>query len=194
MNPLVVAFATERYAAHAEAMRATATELGQEVELKRLPGKYTWDEAVRLKPQVILHCLYTALGRDGIFYVDADARWRRIPDWTVFKDIDIGFHKFTRSRQHPQEFLTGSMYFQRSNRMLGFLEAWITETEQVGASMTPEQDSLKRLLSYPRWRHIRVAELGPEWCWIKGDFEAIYGNRSPMIVHLQASRSMRKGS
>lgn len=198
LNVQVVAFATMGpYLAEAKKLLDSADEFGIKVDISTLPQPVSylaewsdWSDVVSYKPRFILKMLDKHKDRDGILYTDADSKFARYAEFSVFEKAHIGFHTFKRSKAHPTEFLTGTMYFAVTPTVRKFVEDWASITPTYRKKFTPEQDSLKECMK--RWGGaISYVDPGPEWCWIHDDFPNIYGQRTPVVVHFQASRRMR---
>ncbi len=196
MKVRAVAYATnDAYWKEAEKLRCSLGELGIHYKICREEvGHWTWEQAVRWKPTFCLRELVLAErdGFDGILYVDADAVFRNVPNWENLIGYDAGLHFFQRSRHHEIEALTGTLWLRARLNVVDTLGRWEKATKGIPSGVsTPEQHSLKAVLraaSPP----LRIANLGPEWCYIFDDFKSIYPNVRPVIEHFQASRRLRK--
>lgn len=191
VNIKICAYYTPSYLDEILGLRATASELNLRVH--ELPvHEMTWAQAVMMKPQFILDRLESIEDAyDGLLYTDADSRFRKVPDWGRFKGIDFACHIFRRSRVCEPEMLTGTMYFGRGQSVLPFIREWIELTEQFAAADTPEQKSLA--IAFGRWKHRLIfSDIGCENVFITDDFRVIYPGVSPVIEHMQASRTRRK--
>ncbi len=190
----VVAYATnEAYWNEAQKLRLSLEELmiPHRIYRENKPD-WTWDRAVRWKPAFCLRELAQAksLGFDAMLYVDADAIFRTIPDWSQVKTADVGAHWFQRTKHHNVELLTGTLFFRCTPRIEILLEHWIEITGRVGTSPTPEQHSL--ILALKDRDDLCIRDFGPEWVYIFDDFRSIYTKSRPVIEHFQASRRLRK--
>lgn len=189
----IIAYATN--GAYMEMLR----ELGTSVRDSGMPFKArfpthlwgcSWVEAVLWKPQFILDELCdTSL--DGLIYTDADSKMRRRPPVEDVDRADIGLHYFHRTPASPPECLTGTMFFRKSPAVIELLEAWVAKTIAYSSSFTPEQDSLKEILSWSAHKGLVVKALDPEWCFIFDDMRAMYPKAQPIFEHFQASRRFR---
>lgn len=195
MKVRVVAYYTnDAYKAEAEKLRLSLGEFNLDYRIYREgSSQWTWEEAVRWKPSFCLRELRKALVEkyDGILYVDADAIFRRLPDWSELKLADFGAHWFQRSKHHAIEILTGTLFFRCNERVDDLLIEWVKATNRLVSPLpTPDQTSIALAL---RGRTgITMRDIGPEWVYIFDDFRAIYPGRRPLIEHFQASRRLRK--
>lgn len=188
---VVAYFTAGAYAEEAARLRESLDELGMDYRLYPLAGNHTWSSAVGWKPNFIAECLYNLPAEyAGILYTDADSVFKRIPAWEIFDPCDLAFHRFKRSPNHPLEYLTGTMYFKRTDAVIAFVDEWVKATPAYAGTFTPEQDSLKAVFGKHK-RELVYIDPGPELCWIWDDFPQIYGKRNPVVVHYQASRKYR---
>lgn len=166
-------------------------------EINHLAIRGGWLEAVLRKPRFILDQL-RATAADAILYTDADSELRQKPDWELFKDADVSWHRFSRGEGHPHENLTGTMWFRNTPDVRSFVEDWATETElpQYRNHFTPEQESLRvtfdlKPVSGQLWSsRVRYVSMPPAMCWFD-DCREVYGEQKPIVFHRQASRKHR---
>lgn len=198
MKVKTVAFYTlGPYADEAKKLLDSCDEHGVDVDLSAMPkplpstaGWRDWHDVVTFKPKFILSMLQKHKDYDGILYTDADSRFVRPPDWSVFDSAHVSFHTFKRNAHTEPEFLSGTMYFANTPTVLEFVEHWAKVTPNFRYKFTPEQDSLKSIWGH--WGEVLIyKDPGPEWCWIFDDSIKIYGHRSPFVIHYQASRRLR---
>ena len=192
----VVAFTTnEFYRKQSERLEASLTKYGIPYQIERLEHPGSWHKAVSMKPAFIKRMLEeTTL--DGVLYLDADAEVVAPLPHEQLEGYDAAFTRFKRSPEHPEEILTGTMFFRKSRneaqatQMLGMLARWAELTEAFGHSNTPEQDALKLVLFESNG--ICTMDLGPAWTYIHDDFKELFPDVKPLILHYQASREYRE--
>lgn len=153
-------------------------------------GPKTWNEAVCRKVSWIREMLNCLDGYDGLFYVDADAEFKQVPDWGVMKGCDFGCVSWKRHPSNEPEMLTGSMFFANSDRVRGFVDEWDRVTPKYKHTFTPEQRSLSEYFSKPN--PIAYKNLPIEWCFIFDDHRRMYPNAKEIILHHQASRQYKE--
>lgn len=191
MNVRPVTFYTPGpYADHALALKQSANALGEDVELFRIEGLTSWHHAVCSKPLFILQQLQ-ACQEDGVLWLDADARFRAKPDFSILENIDVAACLFQRNKNAPEEVLTGTLYFANNAHVKSFVEQWCINTRKWRSANqdTPEQHSLKETLNSDET--IRFLDLPKSWVYIEPDFQELYPDLTPVISHLQASRTLR---
>lgn len=197
----VVAFYTnDAYAREARALHESLQAYALHYQTVHVAGLVTWAEAVMYKPRFILTCL-REMQADAVFYTDADSEFRKKPDWSIFKDVDVSWSQFKRGMHHPVEHLTGSMFFRNTPEVRSFVEDWAQETSLPGyaARFTPEMDSLRvtwelKTATGPEvWsKRLRYLDLPSAWvCW--DERKEIDPSIDPVIWHRQASRRHRHG-
>lgn len=155
-------------------------------EIKKVTGPKTWQEAVSYKPRFVLDCL-EASSCDLIGYTDADSRLlRAIPTGSITGDV--AYTPFKRSPHHPEETLTGTLFFRNTPEVKAFVQEWIEATPQWAGLDTPEQLSLKQVLEHTS---LNIQRLGPEWCFIFDDMREMFPDAQPIFEHYQASREYK---
>ena len=194
--PRIVTFYTPGpYADEAEGLKASASALGLSVDARLMTPFASWQDAVCWKPSFILDRLCELEIGEGLLWVDADARFRQVPDWSILEGADYGFCKFQWTKGHPIESLTGCLYFRQLMKVHNFLADWIVATAHwQGVNRdTPEQKALLGTHNdAPRLgRKLRFRELPKTWLWIVPEFFNMYPNEKPVIAHYQASRKWR---
>lgn len=197
MKVKAVSFATPgAYAEYAQRLIASAEEHCIPIEAASVEFPESvdvWRAAVCHKPTFIAERLSNLEPQyDGLLWTDADSVFRRAPDWSVFDGVDFACHVFNRSRHHDPEMLAGTMYFGRESHVRLFVKDWIVATKRHRHSDTPEQRGLAdALAAWTKTPLLRAKELGPEWCWIFDDSPEIYGHRTVIVEHFQASRRLK---
>lgn len=183
-----VAFCTPGpYEREAARLKTSAQEHGVDLHIQ-LVSPMEWSEAVMSKPGFILRMMDQFKDRP-ILYVDADAVFRQKPD-PMPDGVDFACHWFRRTKQHPVEMLTGTLWFRNTVIVREFVAEWAETTREYGWSSTPEQESLAE--AFRKWKDRLVYhDFGPEMVFIFDDFKEIYPGKVPIIEHFQASRRLR---
>jgi len=193
----VVAFYTEGpYEREAERLHHSLERFKLYYETAKIPA-ISWAEAVLSKPRFILDALRESAA-DAIFYTDADSEFKALPDWSLFKDCDVSYHKLQRSPIHEVESLTGSMWFRNTPEVRSAVEDWALECQKphYRKHFTPEQAALnlvwgQSVTAGSLWAgKLRFLQLPPEYVWLE-DLREVYGDRAPVIEHRQVSRKYR---
>jgi hypothetical protein len=158
-------------------------------EVSYVKGKTSWVEAVCHKPQFIAESLVRS-SCDLLVWTDADSILERPIPFEELGKGDIAFVGWQRSPHHDREYLTGTMVFKNSTRVRDFVEEWAHLTPTYRNTFTPEQMSLKELLSQKT--EIAIQELDPSWCFIQDDMREMYPNAKEIFRHTQASRTYKE--
>lgn len=189
-----VTFATPDYESEVARLCDSANRFGVDLFVYRCDPFDSWNDAVSWKPHFIASCLERFADCDGILWTDADSKFHDHPHYAELEKCDLAWHRFRRTKNHEEEFLTGTMFFRRTPEVSAFVCRWIELVPKHCHSFTPEQDALKSAWS-EEWEHrLTYVALGPEWCWIFDDFPEHYGrDRKPHLIHYQASRRKRHG-
>lgn len=193
--PLIFTFFTEgAYRRECEQLTQSAQALGLSVTAWSYNHLRSWHDAVCWKPQAILMALegLPRFSDQGLLWVDADARFRAVPDWSLLSGAEFGGHHFRWSPGHAEELLTGVMYFGNSTRTADFVRRWIVATEEWRKrdKDTPEQKALMQVWGEEcaGQNPLKFIELPSEWLWIEPEFATMYPDKQPVIAHTQASR------
>ena len=194
MNVKVVTYYTigNGYEKEVENFKKSASRLEIETYCEAIPkGTFkSWYEAVSYKPTFILKCLDGFKECDGVLWVDADAVFRMYPKMSIFDGYHLSFHKFKRGPIHDVEALTGTMFVANSPYTKEFVSDWIRLTKNWSHTETPEQHGLVEAMGCSG-KDLNVLDLPCEFVWITDDFRQVYGERQPVIEHMQASRRLK---
>lgn len=187
-----IAFTTnDFYAAKSLRLEASLSKYGIPYEIRRLEHPGSWHKAVSMKPKFIRNMLAeTTL--DGVLYLDADAEVVEPLPLSELEGFDVGLTKFQRSKEHPLEYLTGTMFFRKSLDTLDLTSAWANRVDMYTHSQTPEQDALKHAYNGDCINVLKFKDLGPAWTYIHDDFKELFPDVKPLILHYQASREYRE--
>ena len=116
--------------------------------------------------------------------LDADCvvHYNCVPNLYLY---DIAFH--TLVRKNRSEKLPGTLYLNPTLSTDDFLDNW--EKQNILHPQSSDRVNFARAINESS---LRICDLPPEFCWIFDISREVYGNRTPIIEHLQASRSFRK--
>jgi len=170
------------YAAEADRLRKSLVALKIPHRIDKLPvHQQGWMQAVRAKPDMIIR----QRGGGGLLFVDCDCVFHGDPR-PILRQLppcDIGVHVFRGA-----EVLSGTIYLPGNNPKTDELLAeWSAEDKARPDARRPQR-VLQRVLEGGKYK---VAQLPPELCWIFDLSKEHYGDRAPIIEHLQASREYR---
>ena len=185
-----VSFTTnEFYRKQSERLEASLTKYGIPYQIERLEHPGSWHKAVSMKPAFIKRML-EATTLDGVLYLDADAEVVAPLPFEQLDGMDLAYTRFQRSKEHEDEYLTGTMFFRKGPAAMGLVTEWIERVPIWEHSQTPEQHALKHTLV--DFADVRQMNLGPAWTYIHDDFKELFPDVKPLILHYQASREYRE--
>lgn len=155
-------------------------EVDYYVEPVKNLGKWEWN--CGQKPRV----LYNALKKfpnENLFYVDADAVFKRKPNWSHFKDMEypaFAWFKWQSDKGEVTELLSGSIYIPNNEYSEKLLVVWTLRQNQNRDEW--DQRVLQQIVET---HEVQNYPLPLEWCKVKEYMKSI---DEPYIEHYQASR------
>ena len=192
----VVSYYSPEYLPYSYQLRESCHQFQVEWDVEAVPSFANWQDGVAYKPQFILEKLQSIPDGSGLLWVDADAKFVREPDFSIFNAVDLAVCQFQWSKNHPIEFLTGTLMLRSTPRVKDFVKRWMlaTPTWRKANLDTPEQLSLKETyeLQKDHPNALRYLNLPVEWVWIEPEFNELYKGKCKIISHYQASRRVRK--
>ncbi|HPT36430.1 MAG TPA: hypothetical protein PK309_07870 [Bacillota bacterium] len=158
--------------------------------VQEAPTPKNWLEGVHMRARFLQHCRkmfpdQVLLSVDADAYVHSDP-WAGVPDC----DCDIAVHTFKRAGRQD-EMLPGTLVLWPTDGTDNLLAIWAKQNKK-----TPDLPDRKTFALAVRAmrKNLKIAELPPEMAWIFDLSRNAYGQRTPIIEHLQASRSNRNPS
>jgi hypothetical protein len=198
---IAATFYTPEYAAEAQGLRDSCKTFGIPLIESERKSRGSWSANCNQKPEVILSIL-ESLGSaySGVLWVDADARFRRVPEFE-FSEMDFAYFRIPRvfkrgdapwgAHHGTDAVASGTLYFRFSGSSLSLLRRWIDECDARPSRW--DQQSLQAALGGMLDRDlIRVGVLPQGWCkvvdcrWFPGE------KREVVIEHMQASRRLKR--
>ena len=187
MDKIIVAYYTEGpYEAEAERLERSLNRLGLRYFFMPIREDLSWLDAVHFRAAFLL-LMQQKYPDTSILSLDADCVVHSDP-WVGFEEkvFDIGVHKLVRPGL-PDEYLPGTLFIHPAPGARDLLLQWDTETK----NQPLECDSVCFNLAIKSYDYLTIAQLPPEHCWVFDISKEAYGDRQPVIEHLQASRSFR---
>jgi len=189
----IVSFFTpgELYTQHERELRATVDEFAPLALYRTSPvmDLGSWEQNCALKPGIIRRELATLQDGDRLLYLDVDARIRAPIDELATHPgpFDVGLHVTKRHSAQPVT-LSGTLLFANTRGAEQLVEHWLHRCEE-----RPDVwDQIHLAAAIGDMAGIRVWDFGPEYVYIFDTFKKRYPKATPIIEHLQASRSGRK--
>ena len=98
---------------------------------------------------------------------------------------DIAFH--TLVRKNRSEKLPGTLFLNPTLNTDKFLNEW--EKQNKLSPKRPDRVNFATAINNSK---LTIRELDPKLCWIFDVSKEVYGDKKPIIEHLQASRSFKR--
>jgi len=192
-RPLVVAYYTAgtAYKDEAQKLAETCRRFSLKYHIESISDFGSWKANVKYKPQFISHMLEST--HLPVLYVDADARFLRYPaQFEGFHNgwVDVGGHIFQRTKDHPLEFMGGTLYFANNSKARAFLGEWIENVKRFSDDPYGDMAGLMETLrSCPE--NVQFRDIMAEYCWIEDAMRSQLPDAKPVILHTQASRRFK---
>jgi len=125
MKPLVISFYTENTPYQLEVMHLieSCQRLGIEAQIEGVPSQGTWDVNCAIKPFFIQSKLKE--NKRPIFWVDADAVFKKAPDFSSMSNADLAIREMKRFSYDPRlKLCSGSMLINYTPQALAFVDQW----------------------------------------------------------------------
>lgn len=167
-------------------MEVSANEVGlTEIHLYPVRSKGSWEANCQQKAAVLQQAAEDL--KKPFLYVDADARFQKFPTLltlNIQEQYDIAVHYF-----QGWELLSGTLWINPTPYVKVLLAEWVRYNREQPRAW--DQRTLHEALRYHDQN--RILRLPTEYCYIFDLSPRIYGERSPVIVHYQASRKYKRG-
>jgi hypothetical protein len=186
-SPLVISFYTEQTPYQLEVLNLIRSchEWGVDYAIEGVPSWGSWELNCFRKPQFILEKLLET--KRPIFWVDADATFKKSPDFSFLEPHDFSFLE-VEHHSPWMRFRAGSVFINYTEKGVGFALAWVEYCHGVhsrGEELSfVDQKALFALMQEP-WGISRFP-LPPAYCQLCD--EAL---GDPVIEHFQASRRFK---
>lgn len=192
--PLVVSFYTENTPYQLEAMSliTSCNDLGIEAEIEAVPCEGSWERNCAIKPFFIRKKLLEK--KRPLFWVDADAVFKKKPDFSFLLESDLSFREMKRfSLDKRLKYAAGSLFLNYTPRTLEFVDEWcarcqhkIDKNEELELA---DQVTLIDLID--RGQLVKILPLPIAYCKVF-DLDAAEIDADQIVIeHFQASRRYR---
>jgi hypothetical protein len=124
-DPLIISFYTEGtpYQLEALSLISSCNELGIEIEVDSMIPQGSWERNCAIKPFFIRHKLQQR--QRPVFWVDADAVFRKRPDFSFLQQCDLSFREMKRfSHDRRFRYCSGSLFINYTPKGLAFVDKW----------------------------------------------------------------------
>ena len=192
--PLVVSFYTENtpYQLEALSLIASCNALGIEAEIEGVPSEGSWDRNCAIKPFFIRKKLLER--KRPIFWVDADAVFKKVPDFSSMTHSDLSFRQMKRfSYDKRLKYFTGSLFLNYTPSGLEFADKWCEYCQQKidGREDLQFLDQISLVDLIERGEQVKLFSLPIAYAKIF-DLDAQEIDPTEIVIeHYQASRRFR---
>lgn len=131
LDPLVISFYTENspYQLEVMALIASCQFYGIDAEIEGIPSEGSWERNCAIKPFFIRKKLLEK--KRPIFWVDADAVFKKKPDFSSMSHSDLAFREMKRfSNDRRFRYCSGSLFVNYTERGLEFVDKWCQHCQQ----------------------------------------------------------------
>ena len=193
-TPLVISFYTENTPYQLEAMSliASCNELGIEAEIEGLPSEGSWERNCAIKPFYIRKKLMEK--KRPVFWVDADAIFKKKPDFSFLKGSDISFREMKRfSQDRRLKYASGSLFLNYTPRTLEFVDKWCDHCQgKIDREEKLElADQIALIELIESGQLLKICPLPIPYCKVF-DLDALEVDVEHIVIeHFQASRRYR---
>ena len=189
-----MSFYTENtpYQFEAIALIASCNALGVEAEIEAVPCKGSWELNCAMKPFFIRKKLLEK--KRPIFWVDADAVFKKMPDFSFMLKTDLGFREMKRfSHDKRFKYFSGSLFLNYSPRGVAFADKWCEYCQQKIDFKEDlqflDQTSLVHLIE--RGEQVKVTSLPIAYAKVFDIDAQEIESEEVVIEHYKASRRWR---
>jgi hypothetical protein len=192
--PLVVSYYTKNtpYQLEVMALIASCNEHGIEAEIEGIPSAGSWELNCAIKPFFIRKKLLEK--RRPIFWVDADAIFRKKPDFSSMFHSDLALREMKRfSDDRRFKYASGSLFFNYTPRGIEFVDKWCEYCQQKidGKENLEFLDQVSLVDLLERGEQVRVFSLPISYAKIFDVDAQEIDPKEIVIEHYQASRRFR---
>ncbi len=192
--PLVVSFYTENTPYQLEAMSliASCNALGIDAEIEGIPSEGSWERNCAIKPFFIRKKLLEK--KRPIFWVDADAIFKKIPDFSTLMHSDLAFREMKRfSHDRRFKYFSGSLFLNNTAQGRAFADMWCNHCQQKidGGEDLQFLDQLSIVDLIEKGTPVKIHSLPIAYAKVF-DLDALEITEDEIVIeHFQASRRFR---
>jgi hypothetical protein len=189
-----VSFYTENTPYQLEAMSliASCNDLGIEAEIEGIPSAGSWELNCAIKPFFIRKKLLEK--KRPIFWVDADAVFKKNPDFSSLADCDLAFRQMKRfSHDRRFKYFSGSLFLNYTPRGIAFADTWCSHCQEKIDSKQDLQflDQISLVDLVERGEQVKIFPLPIAYSKVFDLDAQEIDPKEVVIEHYQASRRFR---
>jgi hypothetical protein len=173
-------FCDEAFFPCSQRMRASASELGLEIDVRRLPDQGSWEGNAALLPTFSRQMLDIHVGVD-LLIIDPDAVFRTAPQRLLKPDFeeDVALFFAGTGKPHP-----GTLFLKNTRKARMFLNQWNKINETRGGLDC--YGALVAVTTKPLL--VQVCHLGPEYYWVDRVMRPSYPGIYPVVEYFMQYR------
>lgn len=193
-SPLVISFYTENspYRLNALSLIESCNEHGIEAEIESIPSEGSWERNCAIKPFYIRKKLMEK--KRPIFWVDADAVFKKKPDFSFLEGSDISFREMKRfSQDRRLKYASESLFLNYTPRTLEFVDKWCDHCQiKIDNKEKLElMDQIALIDLIESGQLLKICPLPISYCKVF-DLDALEIDLEHIVIeHFQASRRYR---
>lgn len=191
---MIVSFYTENTPYQLEAMSliASCNAFGIDAEIEGVPSEGSWERNCAIKPFFIRKKLIEK--KRPIFWVDADAIFKKKPDFAHLKDSDLAFREMKRfSHDRRFKYFSGSLFLNYTPQGIAFADKWCEHCQEKIDKKLDLQflDQISLVDLIERGEKVKVHSLPIAYAKVFDIDAQEIEPQEVVIEHYQASRRFR---
>jgi hypothetical protein len=171
---------------------ASCNALGIEAEIEGIPSEGPWERTCAMRPFFIRKKLLEK--KRPLFWVDADAVFKKKPDFSFLSESDISFREMKRfSQDRRLKYASGSLFLNDTPQGRAFVDKWCDHCQQQIDQKKELEfvDQLALVDLIERGEQVKIFPLPISYCKMF-DVDALEIDEGEIVIeHFHASRRHR---
>lgn len=192
-EPLVISFYTEGTPYQLEVFNLCRSirQWDIEAEVDGIPSRGTWENNCAFKPFFIHQKLKEK--KRPVFWVDADARFKKKPDFSFLKNAHVSFRE-KEDLKHLKHFryCAGSLFVNYSPEGIAFVEEWCVACTRIVENAGEAVPFLDQITLADLAEQMTVHPLPVSYCKIFDLDSELIADEEVVVEHYQASRRFKR--
>jgi hypothetical protein len=171
---------------------SSCRQLGIDAEIEGIPSEGSWERNCALKPFYIRKKLMEK--KRPVFWVDADAVFKKKPDFSFLSQSDLAFREMKRfSHDRRLKCASGSLFLNYTPQGIAFAEEWCAHCQQKMEKKVELEfiDQIALLDLIERGQAVKIHPLPISYCKVFDLDTQEIDEDQVVIEHFQASRRFR---